>query len=441
MPARVLHRLVIRHPRRDAVFVVRDGGWHLPEVALDERHTAEVEHVNAAVRQQWGLDTVVLAGLEHSQDARGGIRRALALLAEETGNAQITTANDTRLAWMSLDELAHALPKDELALIRTAIAAGNVVDGREWTRPGWWPAVREWIGAQLGDVDIVQIRAWESSCVARVQRRAGDRTAFFFKALPTTGAQEARVSDYLSRLSAPGAPHLYATDLGRRWLLMHAFHGISLDEVRDPSWWERGVATYGRLQAATIDHCDDLRALGCAERRLEDLAAAIEPLLADTQALMPDGIEGLSREQVDAARRLATELRRDCETLVAMDLPAAIDHGDFWPSNILVNDSACAVIDWEDACINQPFLSPGPFIVMLREWRIALPLERVAAAYLAAFADVRPKADLERAFALSIRLALFEMAVRYWRMPTEALALHPWMREMAPLFLRHLLEL
>jgi hypothetical protein len=189
-----------------------------------------------------------------------------------------------------------------------------VVEGPEWTRPGWWPTVREWIGAQVGDVDIVQIRTWESSCVARVQRRAGDRTAFFFKALPTSGVKEARVSDYLSRRSAPGAPHLYATDLGRRWLLMHASQGVSLDDVRDPSWWERGVATYGRMQAATIGHGDHLRALGCAERRLEDLAAAIEPLLTDTQALMPDDINGLSREQVGAARRLAPELRRDCET-------------------------------------------------------------------------------------------------------------------------------
>jgi hypothetical protein len=169
-------------------------------------------------------------------------------------------------------------------LIRTTLAPGDVVDGREWTRPGWWPPVREWIGAQLGDVDIVQVRTWESSCVARVQRRAGDRRTFFFKALPTSGVREPRVSDYLSRRSAPGAPHLHATDLGRRWLLIHASRGVSLDHVRDPRWWERGVATYGRLQAATIGHCDHVRALGCAERRLEDLVAAIEPLLTDTQA-------------------------------------------------------------------------------------------------------------------------------------------------------------
>jgi hypothetical protein len=46
--------------------VVHDSGWSLPQVALDERHTADVEYVIAAVRQKWGLDTVVLAGLDYS---------------------------------------------------------------------------------------------------------------------------------------------------------------------------------------------------------------------------------------------------------------------------------------------------------------------------------------------------------------------------------------
>jgi hypothetical protein len=32
------------------------------------------------------------------------------------------------------------------------------------------------------------------------------------------------------------------------------------------------------------------------------------------------------------------------------------------------------------------------------------------------------------------------MAVRYWRMPEATAALHPWMREMVPFFLRHTLD-
>jgi thiamine kinase-like enzyme len=118
-----------------------------------------------------------------------------------------------------------------------------------------------------------------------------------------------------------------------------------------------------------------------------------------------------------------------------------LDHGDLWPSNILIDDSAAIVIDWEDACVNQPFLSLGPLIAMMREWRVDLPLERVAAAYLAAFGDIGRNADLNRAFALSVPLALLDMAVRYWQVSAEMSSLHPWMREMVPFFMRHLIEM
>jgi len=434
MPDRILHRLVIRDVAGGAVFVVRDGsGWRLPSLRLEDQHTAVVEHVNAAVAARWGLATTVLRGLAHIESADGAVRAHVLEMQADSGRR---TADS---AWLPVEtDLVHALPRGDAALVRGALADSGEADGCDWARPGWWPEVRAWIEAEVGAADVVQLRAWQSSCVARV--RATDTTVYYFKALPLSAAKEARVTEYLSRHAAPGAPAVVAADLERRWLLMRGFAGVSLDDSRDLAFWERGLSFYAQLQAATWNSAAELRALGCGERTPNALAAAVDPLLADTAALMPAHPQGLTQAQVEELRRRAPQLERDCFELAGIGLPPALDHGDLWPSNILVNERACTIIDWEDAALALPFSSLAPFLTMVREWNLRLELERVADVYLPALAAVQPHADLRHAFMLALPLAFFEMAVRYWRMPPEVVALHPWMREMVPLFLRRVLE-
>jgi hypothetical protein len=60
----VQHRLIIRHPRQAAVLVVDDNGKaRLPAFTSDDHHTAEVDYINAAVHEQFGLLTTVLRSL------------------------------------------------------------------------------------------------------------------------------------------------------------------------------------------------------------------------------------------------------------------------------------------------------------------------------------------------------------------------------------------
>jgi hypothetical protein len=69
----------------------------------------------------------------------------------------------------------------------------------------------------------------------------------------------------------------------------------------------------------------------------------------------------------------------------------------------------------------------------------SIPLDRPRRRLPARFRESVARPALERGFAAAVRLGLFEMAVRYWRMPASV-PLHPWM-PMPPFFLRHLLEL
>ena len=64
----VQHRLIIRHPLQAAVLVVDDHGEiRLPAFTSDDRHTAEVDYINTAVHQRFGLLTTVLRSLSHSE--------------------------------------------------------------------------------------------------------------------------------------------------------------------------------------------------------------------------------------------------------------------------------------------------------------------------------------------------------------------------------------
>jgi len=418
----------VLHPSAELYFAVRaaGGGLALPEVELRDEHTAEVEALNEAVRTRWRLTTTVLRDLEHHAGAGVAMRTRLLEAHAPLPPALSESWSAAEAAW---DENARA-----------AIAACRRPPAMDapWCERGWWAGVKPWIESRIGAAEVVQTRVWYSSCVARVHAAAGGPATHFFKALPRPGERELRVTEWLS--GRAGAPAIEAIDHRQRWLLLRAVDGPSLEAKRDPLRWCEAAATWGRLQASTLGREAELRALACVERPLSELAAAIAPLLADEQALvLPGGEGGLDAGELARVRALGPVMQARCGELAAAGIPYGLDHGDLWPSNVLLSAQGCVLIDWEDAGVAHPFLGLAPLLAMVRELRIDVAVDELADAYLAAFAARWSPGELRALFRRSLPLAMFEMAVRYWRMPEEAVALHPWMREMVPFFLRHAL--
>jgi Phosphotransferase enzyme family len=356
----VQHRLIIRHPRQAAILVVDDQGEvRLPAFISDDRHTAQVDYINAAVRERFGLLTTILRSLSHSDPHGAFVVRVHEL---ETHGDNALRLNTQR--WYGRAALP-TLPNGEDRAAIAAWRAGEtghraVVDGREWTRPGWLEEVRGWIepvlrDAGLGTVrDIIQLRAWPSSCVLRVHAANGD---CYFKAVPESLRRECMVTEYLAHHFPDAVPRVIATEPERRWLLLAACTGRPLGEVTDVALWERAVARYARLQAACVPRVRELGALSCTLRSLEALAKAIGPLSSDTAALRPGEPDGLSGAEFARLQALVPVLRRRCERLTACRIPLTLEHGDLWPGNFLVDQSTCVIIDWEDVAIAHPFFS------------------------------------------------------------------------------------
>jgi hypothetical protein len=419
------HRLIVRHPSRaDVIGVERSGA--LPRFDTDDRHTADVDHIDAAVEARYGLRATVLRSLLHG-DVRDGV-------VERAHELEVHGGTDGALVWRAARSVD---PRDDAdrAVLDAWRAPFEVAHGRDWMAPGWYARACAWIEAALhraglGAVATVrQLRAWHSSCVLRVDY--GDATAYF-KAMPDDGAEFA-VTVWLAEQFAHHTAPLIAADPARRWLLLGACAGRNLEAVGDVAAWAAAARHYGALQLACITRIEDLRRAGCATRSLQALPAAVAALAGDEGALRA-GVDGLNDAELAALRSMVPRIAMRCAELTAIGVPDSLEHGDLWPGNVFVDGDAGAIIDWEDVAIAHPFFSIAPLIVGLGNAGMATApnVARLEREYARAFEPLVAAADVRRAIDLAAPLCFLDMAARYRAQRGSVMRLHPWMRDLVP---------
>ncbi|MFO1160720.1 MAG: aminoglycoside phosphotransferase family protein [Reyranellaceae bacterium] len=438
----IRHQLIIRHPTRPAILLTKDaGGSRLPAFVSEDRHTADVDHINREIARRFGLRTTVLRSLRHSEPLDDLVVRVHELELHGEGSQP-----PPGLHWCSREDLPlMGGDADDIAawLAATAVPRAAAADGRDWTLPGWFDTACGWMAHTLAKAgegkiqEVVQQRTWPSSCVLFVRTERGE---YYFKAVPESADRECSVTSYLAQHFPGATAPVVAVEPERRWFLMRGIGGRKLEEVDDAAVWERAAAAYGELQVACQARVSDLHLLGCPTRGLDTLADEIEALLTAPTVLRPDEPGGLSADEADRLRVCGPELRRRCERLAACDISLTLEHGDLWPSNVFVDDEACAVIDWEDVAIGHPFISLAPFIVGLGMFQPGIAstavTERVELAYVARFTGFASEERLLEALRLARPLAFIDMAIRYRGQRTSVVQIHPWMRDLVPQAIR-----
>jgi hypothetical protein len=428
--------------RRDTlsvlVLAVRDG-YALPTVRTSEHHPADVRPTCRAIREQLGIDAIVL-NCRDVNVTDGVVRRVLELELLSEGSS----GSDNR--WMRQDDLgqlAFADPAHASAVndwFRLAASPPAPPDGRDWTTPGWWTSATSWIARQvdvagLGAIRATeQVRSWEFSCVLHVQTEQED---LYFKALPDSYATESRLVHLLSDWASGFVPDVVARS--ERWLLMCACRGHTLESGAPLATWEHVASAYAELQLESTRHVPALRGLGCLERGPLQLRALIGPILSDRAALLEGTEHGLTPPEAYRLRQLQSRIEANCDELATSGLPLALEHGDLWDSNVYVADDRIEFIDWTDASLAHPFFSLMPLLVSA-SWDPNLSTvpdaqQRIVDAYLAHWTEYAAPERLRRALALARPLAAIHIAATYWRdIPPP----HNqwWMERMVPFFLR-----
>ena len=419
--------LLITRPDDDRVLALPDGAQpRLPVIQTAGHHPADVRPTRATMRAQLGLDGVVLDCHRVTLSSDGVVQRLLSVELLPPIQAR------TELRWTRRNDLAAALTS----------APSPAADERPWAQPGWWTPCIARINASmqaagLGQPQrIEQIRAWEFSCVLRIE---ADQGTYYCKMLPPAYAAEPALVPQLAQWQPARVPDVVAVDTEARWLLLRACDGQSLEDGAPLPDWERAAGAYAELQRTSSQHLPTLRALGCRDRDLLALRSMIGPLLDDEPALRLDPPHGLEEDELRRLRTLAPRLEMACAELAASGLPSAIEHGDLWASNVYVGPDRVAVIDWTDASLAHPFLSLSPLLQSAR-WAAALAdtpdaEQRLVDAYLEPWTALAPITHLRHLLALARPLAAIHIAMTYWRDVPQP---HRqwWMPRCVPFFLR-----
>jgi hypothetical protein len=382
----------------------------------------DCRQIIAAVRQQLGIDAVVLSCVAgHVDEDRHEIEATYLLEPRESDVAPpaARAVDRAALARLPLASPAHRPLLDRCLAELTAAPPSCM----PWTRRGWFATAARWIAERLHDAGrpatgpVEQLRTWGISCILRVPTATGD---VYCKAIPP-GSGNASVAGngllfanepaLLAALAARFPDHVprpLAVDRERRWLLL-ADVGPPLADQPDAALWEEATRGFARVQIAAIDQVDDLLQIGCRDRRLPALAAEIEPLLAD-----PRAGEVLSAEELARLRALAPRLRSACAALASFGLPATLVHGDFHSANIAVRGGDITFYDWTDACVAHPFVDV-PLLCQDADRLLAVPDAgaRLREIYLREWAAVAPLARLHEAYAVAAPVVALHHAVSY----------------------------
>ncbi|MFL5300634.1 MAG: aminoglycoside phosphotransferase family protein [Anaeromyxobacteraceae bacterium] len=432
----VFHHVLVLE-RGDALWLVPDEGgrWTLPGFVSDEQHTAEVELLAHHMRARYGLRLAILGTVASDfDDAANRVYKAYL--------AEALTDTPAPGRWWPRPALAAGeapLGEDAQPLVARWVTKTLSAGDTAWSRPGWLAEALAWVSAHAGAVsDVEQVRVSEFSTVIRVV--AGGRVRYF-KAVAPPAAREPAVTAALARRTAH-VPPVLAVDGARGFLLMEGFAGEPL-ATGDVAVWADVAAALGELQRECIDAVGELQALGCEVTRATTLVAPLSAMVTDADALLVGEAAGLTTDEVAALRTLAPRVVADARALDAGPLPLTVDHGDLWPSNVLVGPGGCAFVDWEDVRVAHPFVSAFQLLAGAHLDRrfVDEPAAYTAVreAYLRGWSAWAPALPLRQAFDAAHDVAAVAVAASYRRYPPAVVAAHPWMREMPPFCLRRII--
>jgi hypothetical protein len=439
----------IPHHGDPRLLLLRAGGrWTLPHFRQEmQQFWQNTDHINAALYEMLGIETTVLRCLYVGKDSSTGHSVRI----YDMENHSVGWEPPTNFRWIAREEL------DDLPLSVLehrpymeewfAEAAGKPVSPLRpaWARRGWFEEVSGWIESHLVRLGVertgpvVQLRAWQRSCVLRVPTSSGD---FYFKALPPMFAFEIPLLKLLAEKRPSAFPTLLAVDETRHRMLVPDFGGMSLDKIREIAVWEGAREELARLQISLATEVGSLLAAGCPDRRLDWLAAGIDGLLSDT-SLLTAGYGWLSGEDIARLRSLAPAWKHMCAELATYNVPYSLEHGDLWASNIISKGPGDYLFfDWSDSSISHPFFSVLLFNTEDGAQVPAVPEShnRLREAYLRPWLAYEPMDRLLRAFDLAQTLAPLHAALIYQTRILPNMEARWEMENMPPFFLRMLLK-
>ena len=435
-----IYRVIVPDQHHEQVLLeYLDDVWQLPGWASTEAvFWQSTSHINAMILERYGLVVTTLRCIELLYTAEQHIR-----VYEAETHAQRRPLPPT-LRWVHpAQATALAIPAATQTLLRQwdSEQSRRPEIRRAWACPGWWNTVEPWIDnaletfGQQRTAPAIQLRTWERSCVWEISTSTG---RVFFKAQPQIFQHEPLLHHWLEQTLPGTVPALLTWDQERVWTLTADGGTRTLDHVEDQRIWVAAVRTFARIQLESASQNQVLEQLGVPVYGLEQLKRGIDDLLHNL-----DGYPGLRREQRDILRSKQAGWQAIIDQLAAINLPLALDHGDLWPSNILVPHTNPLFFDWSDSSLTHPFTGMSIFIdyAAMHAFEHDPSLQtQLRTAYLALWSEAYPGYAITQAYHLAQQLAPLHYAVMYHQRILPALEARWEMVYMLPFYISLLLK-
>lgn len=450
---RYAYTIILGDHSRGCVLLLSDPlGWRLPQFTLDERQVwQEVGPVNRWLHEDLHAPALALRcmALDYNPTTEVVSLYYAASLRDPSWMPQ------TDARWVTAGELsaldrADPAQRDQIAAWFAWYAADSQATQRvAWYQPGWYDRMLTWACAALNQAGLrltgpaEQIRSWQRAAILRLPTATGP---VYCKAVPPVFGHEPALTAAL----AAAAPQRIATPIAveptQGWLLMHALPGQTLAHLRDDHdlpHWEAALAAFAELQIVATATVPTLTALGVPERPLTTLSARLQPLLADPDATLPNRPAGLSAQNRAQLVAYASRVAPKVDALASYGLPATLEHGDFWPGQVIVGPHGAGFLDWSDSTIAHPFFSLLLFLIEIEDFFPRIPgvRERLRDAYLEPWAAVVPGVALAPAFEVAQPLAALHHALSYYTVVLPALEVRWELELMLPFYLKMALRL
>lgn len=443
MPPIYIHYLLIPHPTDALILLLaHDVGHTLPRYETTEPHYWQiVTPVNMLANVHLGLNLTTLRCLKIAFSGEQ-ITMFYAMDGSRIPSDWVLPQDAIWGAQSALDDLPveqKTVAEDWFVWLGTS----NFIK-TEWYHPGWFEKAAAWMEEQFDDRGILmtapieQMRSWERSAILRAQTNNG---YYYFKALPAMFRHEAPLVKWLAHSYPEDFPKPLLVDGWRRWLLLPDYGSQTLDAVQDIDRWEAALRDFATLQISLSVRINDLIGLGCPDRRLFQLAEAIEPLLMSSAESLSGATMKISEEELSQLRVRIPEFKQICSELAAYSIPASLEHGDFWAGQVAIKGDKSVFIDWSDCSVSHPFFS----LYFLHDADSRLPdvphvRERLRDAYLQVWSAYEPLPKLIGAYDRAMTLASLHHALIYQRHILPRMQNQWEMNNMIPFYLRRLIQ-
>lgn len=312
----------------------------------------------------------------------------------------------------------------------------------DWTEPAFVAEVHAWLREEaarlrieiVGEVTQPYVQPWST-----VFRAATTGDTLFLKACGPSQAFEPRLTATLARDGDAAVPRPLAVHPREPWMILADGGARLRDAYAGPDLldaWARVLPRYAELQRRLLGNEEELLATGLPDRRLDRLAAQLEPMLDDDRlARIPGALSPADRTTL---RRLLPTVAARCADLASLGIGATAQHDDLHDGNVLVGRSE-VVFDWGDACLTHPFLTLRVtlgFVAYTAKVPIDDPaIVRLRDAYLEPWSGLAPMAALREAAELGRILGAATRALCWYRIVTliggELDEPDGWLRQLA----------